>query len=505
MLKKFPFYPLVFSLFPVLSLAAHNIFEISPDVICRPLAFSLLLGGVFFFVAWLFLRDLQRSALVALVMLFLFFTYGQIYNVLEDIKIGEIFVFRHRLLLPFFIFLTAVLIYGIWKKRIQPAGYAGWVNLLSLVLLISPALTIITSILGQKLADKNIPDFSAPIVATASQPDIYYIILDAYGREDVLSNKLGYDNSEFVNSLTQRGFYVARCSQSNYAYTQFSLPSSLNYDYLLSLNVTRDKDRVALLRHGAVRSFLEANGYKVVAFPTGWYYTEWHDADLYLDPARPAILLTEFEELALKTTLLRPIMDLNAENQNKRVRINAEAPGETLRRLRTLSVLRDLKNLPELNDKLFVFAHILLPHPPYSFDSEGGWVNRPERGVPYDEIRDAYIDQVKFANREILDVIDAILEKSKEPPIIILQGDHGPPPELSLTYSEKLPILNAYYLPSEKAREALYPSISPVNSFRVVFNSFFDQELPILKDRSYYSDNNNFDEKLVPNSCPADS
>jgi hypothetical protein len=31
-------------------------------------------------------------------------------------------------------------------------------------------------------------------------PDIYYIILDGYGRSDVLKNEYGYDNSDFLNA-----------------------------------------------------------------------------------------------------------------------------------------------------------------------------------------------------------------------------------------------------------------------------------------------------------------
>jgi hypothetical protein len=45
-------------------------------------------------------------------------------------------------------------------------------------------------------------------------------------------------------------------------------------------------------------------------------------------------------------------------------------------------------------------------------------------------------------------------------------------------------ILNAYYLPGT-GQAGLYPSITPVNSFRVVFNAYFGTDLPILPDRSY--------------------
>lgn len=502
MLKRFPFYPLVFSVFPVLSLAAHNVGEISLDVVFRPLILSFLLCAVIFGVTWLFLRDWSRSALVVLVILFLFFSYGQIYNALESLTFSNIFIFRHRTLLPLFVLLMVVGLFWIVRKNKQPARYTLWLNLLSVYLLIYPIFTITRHVFQQSEADRNVSALSSFSAVNSDQPDIYYIILDAYGREDVLLNKLGYDNSDFINSLTQRGFYVAECSQSNYAYTQFSLPSSLNYDYLESLKATRDRYRVALLKHGAARSFLQANGYKVVAFPTGWDFTEWHDADLYLDYELPAIYITEFEELVLDTTIIRAALDLNTANPEKKSTEGSNGSNETLRRLRVLSVLSNLKKMPALDGKLFVFAHIVVPHPPYSFGPNGEWIEIDEQNATYDETGAAYINQVKFINREILDVIDVILRESKKPPVIIVQGDHGPPPELSPTYMEKMPILNAYYLPGIKTKDVLYPSISPVNSFRLILNSYFDQNLTLLEDRSYYSDNNNYDYHLVPNSCP---
>ncbi len=70
------------------------------------------------------------------------------------------------------------------------------------------------------------------------------------------------------------------------------------------------------------------------------------------------------------------------------------------------------------------------------------------------------------------------LEKSTTPPIIIIQGDHG------FWTGTNLPILNAYYLPGDAA-DALYPTISPVNSFRLIFDHYFGTDLGLLEDASY--------------------
>jgi hypothetical protein len=49
---------------------------------------------------------------------------------------------------------------------------------------------------------------------------------------------------------------------------------------------------------------------------------------------------------------------------------------------------------------------------------------------------------------------------------------------------EKFRILNSYYLPGIDDH-GLYQTISPANSFRLIFNKYFDAGLPMLPDRSY--------------------
>ena len=76
-------------------------------------------------------------------------------------------------------------------------------------------------------------------------------------------------------------------------------------------------------------------------------------------------------------------------------------------------------------------------------------------------------------------LVEEILAKSDVPPIIILQGDHGVWWE---SEEHRTEILNAYYLPGEGSK-LLYKTISPVNSFRVVFNLYFGTDYELLDDR----------------------
>ncbi len=101
-----------------------------------------------------------------------------------------------------------------------------------------------------------------------------------------------------------------------------------------------------------------------------------------------------------------------------------------------------------------------------------------------------YRGQLHYLNGLLLEAVDEILEASDQPPIIILQGDHSskvysdpdPPPEVEALLL--FPILNAYHLPGGGNAE-LYPSISPVNSFRLIWRTTFGIPLQTLPDLSY--------------------
>jgi hypothetical protein len=493
MLKRTPLYPVLFAGFCVLALMAYNVREIALSDMWRSFIFSLLFGTIVYGVARLIIHDWHRAALLALAMLFFFLTYGQLYNILENIKIGGIYIFRHRTLFVLYGVALISASYWILRKTARPGNLTYWLNLLSIYLLIYPAFVISSNAIQQFLAYRSALQVEVVKAQTidSARPDIYYIILDAYGRGDVLKNDLGFDNSVFLDALRERGFYVADCSQSNYAYTEHSLSSTLNYDYLEDLNINNQVERIASIKQNAVRSFLEEQGYRTVSAATGWDMTEWKDADLYLDFDRTYSALPEFEKLVMDTTVLRIVSDFNLFNINRFTNNN--------HRSRVLSLLNNLKRLPIEEGDLFVFAHFVIPHPPYRFGPNGEWLDgRPEN------LQTAYIGQVIFINREILQVIDTILAKSESPPIIILQGDHGPPPQLAPSSAQKLPILNAYYLPGVDVDKVLYSSISPVNTFRVILNSYFGQNLTLREDISYHAPPEYPDTlELVPYICPS--
>ena len=502
-LQRFPLHLFLFATYPILALVGINIAEVDLSAGLRPLLLSLFVAGLMAVALYLLYRDWRRAALISTIFLILFYPYGHIYILLKGVQIESFFLFRHRTLIPIWFGLGALAFWWGARKSLNVRSITYGLNVIGLFMLVFPLLQI-TSFLFQSRssqtgAEKNISALG--LNAGSQPPDIYYIILDGYGRADVLKDEYGYDNSDFLNALRELGFYVAECSLSNYAQTQLSLASALNFNYLDALGdrfVPGSDDRTGLdtlIHQSAARVGLEKAGYKTVAFATGFLATELTDADYFLGPGYSWGDLNEFESVLMGTTLARLIQDGN--------RFGMQTSGSERFRERTLFTLDKLDELSYIEGPKFVFVHIIAPHPPYVFGPTGGPVEPADVGTTRtEEGASHYRDQAIYISSRMKEIVPKLIANSDVPPIIVIQGDHGP--TVASSPRARMSNLNAYYLPGVDA--AFYPTITPVNTFRVIFNTYFGQNLELLEDVSLYSEYTDpFEFKVVPNSCTANN
>ena len=98
-------------------------------------------------------------------------------------------------------------------------------------------------------------------------------------------------------------------------------------------------------------------------------------------------------------------------------------------------------------------------------------------------------------------MVDKILRQSDTHPIIIFHSDHGPEfpyikPNPMKPWEgvyeddqfkrDRLKNLSAFFLPG-KENEMVYQTISNVNTFRLIFNLYFNMDYKLLEDKSYFS------------------
>jgi len=483
-LTNLPWHFILFSIYPILELWLLNYEQISSRVIFRPLFFALLGAILIWILALYLLKDAKRAAIFTSIISIAFFSYGHIYLLLKNVQVFDTLLFRHRTLIVIWVTIGALSFY--WMKKVKIVDVINLtLNWTSFVLVSIFLVELVNFQISQiqTTLQSDVPSYSSNMSNKPSGlPDVYYIILDGYGRSDVLEEDMGYDNSAFISELEGLGFYVAKYSQSNYSQTTLSLSSSLNFDYLDTLGVTIDADKLVrrdvyrLLKNNSIRGFLEERGYKTVAFATGFNWSQFTDVEYYLQP-KPAATLNEFEYLLLQTTIIRIPLDY-------KLLFKTDLRKELFRE-RTEFAFEKLKTIPYISSPKFVFAHILVPHLPFVFGPNGEEANmdyKDELEYSPEEFIYGYTNQVTYANKQVLVIVKEIINKSPTPPIIIIQGDHGPS---RFGHETRMRIFNAYYLPGQPA--VLYDTISPVNSFRVILNTYFDQSFPILEDSSYFS------------------
>lgn len=494
-----PWYPIATSAYPALALLNANAGEVQPNAVVRPLLVSILFGGLLYFIIWLFFRNIHKAAFLTTLWLALFFSFGHAYIYIDKkfpksnyttwLAVGWIILF---------------VLAAVWTSRpkLTFVSSAPTLNMVALALLVMSVGQISFEV-GPRSAHALGADHApieSDLIAPENPPDVYYFILDSYARQDVLDMAYHYDNTEFLNALQERGFYVGECSQSNYVRTEISLASSLNMMYLQDLDDTFKPENTARsklwdsLQHSAVRYNFENMGYKTIDFATGFAWNELEDADVFLTPPPFTSGLSEFEGLFLRTTLARYAQDFGWVDPDA-------VMGQTFRD-RFNNIYDNMSNIARMPEPTFAYIHVISPHPPFVFDSEGNPTYPPDfwneqRDYPYDLYTKGYTNQLTWLNKKTLEAIDTILAESDTPPIIILQGDHGP---WMQPKDRRMWILNAYYLPEHN--NELYSTITPVNTFRLVFNKYFGGNYDMLKDVSYFSPVPKlYDFSVIANKC----
>jgi len=483
-------HPFLFAIYPILSLYSHNIVDTSLDETYIPTAISVSCCLVILALLTMISKDIHKSGLLASLTVLLFFSYGLVYDAIQGTSIGSLEIGRHRFLL--LAYATCLLTGVVVVVRIQSRQR----NVTSLLNIIAASLIVVT-ILGILKSgfsatpyasdrESGVPgDWTDSRPSPGHRPDIYYIILDGYAGSTILENMFGHDNQSFLDSLRDRGFLVQSHGRSNYAATSLSLASSLNMEYInyLSDQVPANSDDrtipIEMIQRNQAMLFLKSRGYESIHFDSGWGTTR---NNIYADLTIQCGQWSEFQIVLINTTLLNVFSKYYI--------------GEPLRE-RILCMFSELAEIQhKTHAPRFVFAHIVAPHPPYVFGRNGEPIAESElkmNEAVYWKDRGAYIDQLVFINDKIEALLDTLLSESTEPPIIIVQGDHGSSctggrrtEPTDMLVRERMSILNAYYLPNQ-SNPSRYESITPVNTFRLILNDYLGADFSLLEDVSYYS------------------
>ncbi|MBD3272745.1 sulfatase-like hydrolase/transferase, partial [Candidatus Dependentiae bacterium] len=476
--------PILFAILPIFKLFSNNFEETAPiEIIILIIGTIILTISLFYIFNQVFNNYSKTSIYISF--LYLMTIYGDIFvprgtyndsiKILSGLKYLNAYFFYpiwYLLIIIFFIYLFKI-------KKINNL-FSNFMILPSILLLIFFTYKIISKKIkinslikkydnyNNKFINRHINQLNkiknSPYI---KKPDIYYIILDAHASSEVLKKFFNYNLNLFTKKLKEMGFLIKNDSYSNYDNTSLSIPSSLNMNFY---NINNHSLSSYRFYKNNCSIFLKKIGYKIINispyhFKFNWKLKNIFNTDTYFD----------FTNNFFIKTLL--------QNFSKLIFVKS-------RRKCILNQIKKLKNSIRINGPKFIFSHFMCPHDPFVFDKKGDLRMFIQR-EPY--FRNAYLEQLTFIDNQILIIIKQILKESKNPPIIILQSDHGcrmfdfSEKEINkLNKKEKkdimFGILNCLYLPYIKKNNFNF-NVSPVNNFRILFNSYFGTKFKILPNK----------------------
>ncbi|HSC39489.1 MAG TPA: sulfatase-like hydrolase/transferase, partial [Chitinophagaceae bacterium] len=325
-----------------------------------------------------------------------------------------------------------------------------------------------------------------PAIPRTDKPDIYLLIFDEYGSSLSLQQNYGYHN-DLDAWLLQQGFRVQTQSFSNYNYTPASVASILNMSFIKGIKdstLLTGKDMnycLQLTRDNKVIDFLSREGYEIVNCS---FFDLAKKPTIVEDP-----LLPVRTKLITANTLWSKISsDLGWMFYFGPLRISWLADKGTYTtqqfNARLLQMIKTQSSKKQ-SHPVFVYGHLFMPHDPYFYDKNGHL--KSEQTLRQEVKRPAgpYLEYLTYVNAEIRKLIDTIQQNTQRKAAIVLMGDHGYRRLIEQNLHCNYQNLNAVYLPSQDYH-LFYDSVSAVNQFKIVFNSLFQQSIPLLKDSTIF-------------------
>ena len=487
-------HPFLFAIFPIVFIYSINSQEIKFTEIFSLLLIILPITFGIIFLLNLVFKNKNAIGFIVSIGFIMFFSYGHVHSLISDNL-----ELRHFYLLAIFLTFFVISLYYFIKTERKLDNAIKITNAISVILIVISGINIISdNIDGNTSIDLINTSSSISSSQIDDKPNVYYIILDAYAGQDVLNNYFGYDNNEFISFLEHNNFHVVPHALTNYPTTALSLSSSLNMQYLDCV----ENSKIIREEFGEAEScFSASTAYEMVQ--NNEIMKKFNQEGYIVINSYSGIEPTRNFDIAFSNLCGRYSGIMNSELTITLIGKSVLNPFyvelfEDVKRDQILCVLSELEEVHKKYDKsIFVFTHLMLPHSPYIFGPNGESVSPEKMEARWEGLennKQGYLDQVKFANKKLKQIITTIIDESRIPPIIIIQGDHGLKSKINdlnnptnKELHNRLSIFNAYHIPT--TNELPYQNITPVNSFRIVFNELFDEKLEILPNLSYWQYN----------------
>ena len=480
-------HPLLFAAYPVLFLWSQNLGETDPADVILPLIVLVLGAAIATLLLGLVLGDRRRAALIVTPLLLGLLMYGHAAYLLGRVDVPGIIQQAGWVAL---VFVGAIAAVRLSARRLATVDTA-----LGRIAAILVVVTLVVIIPFQATAASRGPVGVVevkPDTSTAQKRDVYWLIFDRYGSDRSYELLYGIQNS-MSTWLREQGFTVLDKSHANYVRTGVSIPTTMTMTHLKDIPGMPGPDSTDLRPIlGLMQSSLVARQFKTLGYRYyhigSWWTPNARDvaADVNLNVPGPSDFVSAlYDESAVPAAIKRLRLNFETREYERHYRHNTYG----------------LDALAEMGDEpgpKFVFGHVLLPHPPTVFDRDGRFIDKAEAATMSEKERlEVQLDYTNTRLREILGELLALPEEKR--PIIIFQADEGPESGIYRATRKttfdwanatdddvevKYGIMNAWYVPGGQDL-GLYPTMTSINTFPLLFSRYFGLDYALLPDRVY--------------------
>src|SRR4030095_8605072 len=455
-----------------------------------------------FAISVLVFRNKSKAFVFSFFLLSVFFFFGFFQDLLKIIFPNNFFS-SYTFILPLILLLVLFLFLVIRKGKKNISLISKYISVLLGVFVVVEVGLFVYDLATDRASKNNL---SLSEIETASinrqscsrgKPDIFFIVFDEYMSSAGLSKYFSFNNSVVDSLFTSTGFYISEGSKSNYNMTPLSLASTLNFNYLdLEKRDSFVSHKIFLkaiksFEDNRLSSFLAEQGYDIIDY--GCFALK--GAELHVKPyfeSLPADMINN------QTIIFRIKRDIGWFFSIRNIFTGQYRIPSSYRRNKEYHLYRNSFNAGNVLNELrrsgsrpkFVYAHLMLPHDPYFLDSAGKLVSDESILLGRINKENAYLDQLRYSNKLLSKIIEAAATKTARERVVVIEGDHGYGRHDDPKFEDReFRNLNTYYF-SDHDYSSLYPSISPVNTFRVILNKYFCYNFPLLKDSSFYIQQN---------------
>lgn len=442
----------------------------------------LCMVALFFLITRFVVKNtLQAALIVFFISTFLLF-FGAIFDWVRSVRFLS-WLHSYSIFVPLMLLSFILFIVFICKRTALQNKLCFYLNTLLLIYCVYDLAVLgFKSVSTDKITALRTVNFDTALVKT--KPNIYLLLFDGYPGYKSLKDSFAFDNASIYRFLQQNQFKILPVV-SNYNMTYYSMSSMLNMQYInkpytpLANTAANDQERIREIKNAGVVHQLTTIGYQ---------FTNYSIFDIADKPSVKGNSFVVSQATLLTNTIFfnKIIKDIGWHFIAGRYRIPfIEKLYRGDERNNQFIEEQLIKNTTAGSPK-FVYAHLLMPHPPLFCDSMG---NKLPAELVFDPKLAAnktyFISYLKYANKKMEAMVEAITQTDPAA-IIVVMSDHGyrdydigdriEPRHFDNICAVRLPGGNS---------TAPLPS-SNVNLFPYLFNYAFNQKISYLADSTIF-------------------